>query len=293
MWSTPIDSTVNSGDNGRMTTEAATITVRDYHFGLPQDKVRTWYDGKVEQTLFSNALSIMFPEGERFFIKSVRAFAANIKDPKLKEDVQKFIRQEALHTREHVEYNEALEAAGYDLPKLEGYVKSILGWVNEHTGPIEQLAVTCALEHFTSLMAREFMTGDRYLKNADPAFKRLWSWHALEEMEHKSVSYDTFVTVAGNTGYPTRVIVMFATTVIFLERIVKIVGEMMKSDGMGLTSRFKLAWFLFGKPGFMRRLILPYLRYYKPGFKPEDIDDVAQLQRGFVQSGAAAAAAAA
>ena len=44
-----------------------------------------------------NALSTTFPDGERFFIDSVRNFQDQIKDPKLQKDIRAFIGQEANH----------------------------------------------------------------------------------------------------------------------------------------------------------------------------------------------------
>jgi predicted metal-dependent hydrolase len=46
-------------------------------------------------------LSAVFPEGEDFFVRSVRHFRDDIDDPVLRKQVAGFIGQEALHGREH------------------------------------------------------------------------------------------------------------------------------------------------------------------------------------------------
>jgi uncharacterized protein len=42
-----------------------------------------WHGGNPFVTHFFNALSIMFPEGERFFVGSVRRFEHRVEDPRL------------------------------------------------------------------------------------------------------------------------------------------------------------------------------------------------------------------
>ncbi|MGB0734360.1 MAG: metal-dependent hydrolase, partial [Pontibacterium sp.] len=72
-----------------------------------------WYDNKAFETHFFNALSSTFPEGERFFIISVRNYAAQITDPKLKEQVERFISQEGQHSREHEAHLKLLADQGF------------------------------------------------------------------------------------------------------------------------------------------------------------------------------------
>src|SRR3546814_7728897 len=60
---------------------------------------------------FFNALSLFFPDGERFFIHAVRHYRAQIVEPQLQQAVTAFIGQEAMHGREHTECNEMLDRA--------------------------------------------------------------------------------------------------------------------------------------------------------------------------------------
>jgi hypothetical protein len=110
---------------------------------------------------FFNALSIFFPEGEKFFIDSVRHYREQIASPTLERDVNGFIGQEAMHSREHRRYNAALERVGLPIAELEGRVKDYLETVRERTDPREQLAVTIALEHFTAIMAHTVLSDER------------------------------------------------------------------------------------------------------------------------------------
>ena len=59
------------------------------------------------------ALSSVFPDGEDYFVRSVRHFRDQITDPALKRQVGGFIGQEAVHGREHRVFNDRLAELGY------------------------------------------------------------------------------------------------------------------------------------------------------------------------------------
>ena len=90
-------------------------------------------------------LSAVFPEGEDFFVRSVRNYRDKITDPELKEQVKGFIGQEALHGREHRAFNERLQELGYPTRFVDRRVKhglALLGKVapkrtpaRRHRGP--------------------------------------------------------------------------------------------------------------------------------------------------------------
>ena len=66
---------------------------------------RYWFAGDQFKTLLLTALSCTFPEGERFFVRSVRHYQKRITDPDLRERVKGFIGQEAHHGNEHEQFN--------------------------------------------------------------------------------------------------------------------------------------------------------------------------------------------
>ena len=70
-----------------------------------------WNDGDPVLTRFFDALSIHFPDGERFFIQSVRNYQDLVTDPKLREDIKNFFRQEAQHGIVHDQYNAVMHNA--------------------------------------------------------------------------------------------------------------------------------------------------------------------------------------
>ena len=58
-------------------------------------------DGDIVMSHVLATLSSTFPEGEKFFVRSVAAARGDITDPQLLADVDGFIGQEEMHGREH------------------------------------------------------------------------------------------------------------------------------------------------------------------------------------------------
>src|SRR5713101_745711 len=176
------------------------IVRRDLRFDLDGRDMRSWHPAGLHVTHFFNALSVFFPEGEKLFIDSVRHFHDRIRSAKLEHEVKGFVGQEAMHSREHRRYNEALAEAGLPVEQLEAGLKRHLGVLRKQASPEQALAVTIALEHFTAIMADALLNDDRILAGADPRLSAIWRWHAIEETEHKAVAYDVYQEVTGGNA---------------------------------------------------------------------------------------------
>ena len=95
---------------------------------LAFDANRVWFAGDPQVTHVLNALSVAFPEGEKFFMDSVAHYRKRLTDPALRQEVARFLGQEAAHTREHVAFNAWLESQGLRVDHLErDVVKRLLG----------------------------------------------------------------------------------------------------------------------------------------------------------------------
>ncbi len=250
--------------------------VRDLTFDLGATP-RHWLGGRRAVSIFFDNLSIFFPAGERFFVTAVKAHRDRVTDPKLAADVRAFCAQEGMHGREHVRYNRRLEELGYPAARLERGVERLLRRVTRRTTPRIRLAVTCALEHFTSLMAHMLLADDGGLAGADPAMAALWRWHAAEESEHKAVAFDVHLATGGTWWL--RAWTMLGATVVFWAKVAEQQVRMMRADGCLWSPREwgRLAWFLYGKPGVLRRIAPMYLAYFRPSFHPWQIDTSALI----------------
>jgi predicted metal-dependent hydrolase len=254
-----------------------TPVVRDLSFAL-EAVPRHWHGGRRGVTIFFDNLSLFFPSGERFFVAAVKAHRDRLTDPKLKDDVRAFCAQEGLHSREHVRYNRRTEDLGYPAAKLEKNVERLLKRVTRWSTPRVRLAATCALEHMTSLMAHMLLAEGRGLEGADPRMAAMWRWHAAEESEHKAVAYDVYQATGG--GYVLRAFSMIVATVIFWAKVAEHQVRMMRADGCLWSPRewARTAWWLYGNPGVLRRIIPLYLAYFRPGFHPWQVDTSALLE---------------
>ncbi len=261
--------------------QVSTIIPRDPGFTFADDLPINWHSGDPAISHFYNGLSLTFPEGERFFVESVRAFADQIDDPQLKADVRGFAGQEAIHSREHVVYNQHLATIGLRPEKVERLVT--FGLKIARKLPLKsQLAITCALEHYTALFAEVILSDPRVMKDAHPQFAKLWRWHAMEESEHKAVAFDVMKTVdPGVRGYLRRTLVMTLTTLNFNLMtlfhqiyLMKQAGELTNWRSWGRSIKY-----LWGSPGVWRRILSGVLPYYRPSFHPNDSDTRALLEK--------------
>lgn len=250
-----------------------TIAPRRLDAPLPEPLPRYWHSGSAFKSHFFNAMSVLFPKGERFFIDSVRHFRKSADGTELAEQIRGFIGQEAHHSNEHIQYNERLKAQGYDIDSLENALGRRLRFVQKHFSAKRQLAATVGVEHLTAIMADALLKNPQWMAGADPAVRRLWHWHALEETEHKAVAFDLYRLIGG--GETRRRVLMAEITLFFIYDVTKNLLHMLKRDGLLWNwATWKEGWqFLWGRDGVLKPLIRPYLDYYRRGFHPWDHDN--------------------
>ncbi len=258
------------------------ITVRNIQFGRGLRQGRWWLGGDPVATAFYNSLSVTFPKGEAFFIEGVRAFRDGA-PPRLAAAIAAFCRQEVIHTREHVAFNRRVVDAGYDISTLEARVDARLAAVRAKP-PIASLAATMALEHFTAIFARELIADSRHLADAPAELRRLWLWHALEEIEHKSVAYDTWLHATRDWSrwqrWQVKARVMLLVTRNFLADRTRGTLDLLRQDGLrGPRLWLAMIQFAFVRPGMMRKILGAWLAYFLPGFHPWNHDDSPLLAR--------------
>lgn len=249
------------------------IRVRRMDYDIPEIP-RYWYRGNPWITHFMNALSTTFPDGERFFIHSVRNFEKQINDPELLAQMRAFIGQEANHGKEHEAFNRALiDQHKLPLTSKIGFMKKALSYAKKRYSPREQLALTVGFEHFTAILANLMLEQADVIEDLDTMYGDMFMWHAVEETEHKSVAFDVFQEVDGD--YWLRVRGMAQATFFFLLITMRMQYSLLKHDGK-LTDwqgTLGFARFMLLKPGMLTRIIPEYLDFYRPGFHPWQHDN--------------------
>jgi uncharacterized protein len=150
---------------------------------------RHWMAGSPVATAVSNGINVLFPHGERFFVRSVHYYLDQITDPDLREHVLAFFKQEGHHAKAHDAYNDVLRAQGFALDGFLARYQAITTWIEKRLPPKLNLAGTAACEHFTAILADGAFTKG-LLDAAAPGMRELLAWHAAEEIEHKAVAFD-------------------------------------------------------------------------------------------------------
>ncbi len=258
-----------------------TITPRDRTFGRETAPGRRWLGDDPVATAFYDALSATFPLGERFFMDSVRRYG-HLAGPRLGEQIASFLAQEAIHSREHVFFNRRIADHGFDVAAMEARTQARLTFVRSRHALV-QLAATVALEHFTAILAHALLSDPRHMGSADPEARAMWRWHAMEEIEHKAVAFDTYLLATQGRGdvrrWAMRCLAMATATYLLFSNVFSSMGSMFRTDAIDRVQTWgRVLAFLFGRPGILRQILPDYLKFYRRGFHPWDLDDRALLE---------------
>src|SRR5580692_5194417 len=219
------------------------------------------------------ALSSVFPDGEDFFVRSVRHYRDQVTDPALKRQVAGFIGQEAVHGREHRVFNDRLDELGYPAKEYEAVTRFGLK-IRERILPAKSnLAATAALEHFTATLAELVLTNEeiRHLFGAD-AVRDLFVWHALEESEHKAVAFDVYKAVGGSERM--RVWTMNFMRFGFVVGMgFQVILSLLGDRETYRRGKLRKSWRTFKNSPIVQREIWDQLKdYNRPDFHPDDRD---------------------
>jgi len=252
------------------------ITARDRRFCRDEMPGRWWLNGDPVATAWHNALSIAFPKGEAFFIEHVRACREGA-PAKLDAEIRAFVRQEVNHTREHIAFNRAVTDAGYDIFAIEQRLEKRLS-LSRNRSSVANLAASMALEHLTAIMARETLLKPEQFDGTNSDAAELWRWHAVEEIEHKGVAYDTWLHATRDWSpfkrWRIKSLLMVMAGQAFLVGRICDTLDLLAQDGLkGWKWKWRLAKYLLGKPGVVRCTLPRVIAYFLPGFHPWNTDD--------------------
>ncbi|MFT3925803.1 MAG: metal-dependent hydrolase [Myxococcales bacterium] len=259
---------------GASTPEGVRVTYRKMEFEFESRGFeRRWHSDSTFISGFWNALSSAFPAGERFFIDAANSVRDRIDDPVLREELSEFLRQESHHIVQHKKFNRMVAEQGFDMKTYEARYAIPLQAAAAQLKPMQKMAVTVALEHFTAVFAHQVLTNPAVIGGADPCVLALWSWHFMEELEHKATCFEAYERLGGS--YVTRVKAAGPAWQLYLLLAVRSALSMLREDGRSLDPReyARGLWYLFGPSGFVTSMIPGLLDYFRPDFHPWQFDD--------------------
>lgn len=267
---------------------ARTITPRKApDLGLDGDFPRFWLGNDPFKTRYIDAMALTFPDGERYFIQTVREYRDQITDPELAAQVKDFIYQEGQHGMVHTQYNERLKRQGMAVDRITRFIVEKLDGYRKRYSKVFNVGRTAGAEHLTALMAHGLF-GTDLMDQADPRIRAMYAWHSVEEIEHKAVAFDVFQKIAKG-GYWTRILSFLHVSILFPLHTLLIMRHMLQVDGHNTWRVWlKGLWWLYGPGGLWPRLMPHYFAYFKPGFHPwkhGDLDVYEVWSKAFQASG--------
>lgn len=244
--------------------------VRQLLIDLEPPFARDWNGGDAFRTAFFNALSMSFPSGEQFFIDALRNGVASMPAAGRQQfdvEVRGFIGQEATHRRVHALFNRQLDAQGLRNdwePRVLHRQKRLAG-----ANPLHPIAITAAIEHFTTILAEHLLAHPQVLAGAEPRLRTLWLWHASEESEHRSTAIDVYRAMGGSERWRRRW--MWSTTFFFVTDLARQTAANLRHERQlwRRATWASAARFLFGREhGVVRLCFAPWRAYFRDGFHP-------------------------
>ncbi|NVB40054.1 metal-dependent hydrolase [Pseudenhygromyxa sp. WMMC2535] len=253
---------------------APVIRRMDFDFAAALDAgalPRHWLDGSVMGTALANGVNLLFPAGERFFVRSVNCYLDSLDDPALHERVKRFFGQEGQHAKEHQRFFEILREQGYDVDAfLVPYQRMAYEWLEPRVHPKLRLAITAALEHFTATLAEHALSTRFFETRTPPEIAALLLWHAAEEIEHKDVAFDVLQAV--DDSYALRAAGAFAGAALlggfWVMATIILLRQEPELDWGRLAREYKHAIESGHASG--GRMAGALLQYLRPGFHPAD-----------------------
>ena len=207
------------------------IVIRDFDFDFPDDLDPVWAPNARVRSHMFNGFSLTMPYLEPYLIKSTMNAAKEIHDEQLLEDIRGFCGQEARHYKCHRRMNELIKKNGYpELAEVEAALAASFKRLEQRS--IEtQLAYNAGFETMTNGFTKWFITRRRELWFGNsPWVASFWIMHMVEETEHKTVAYDTYMAYSGR--YLPRALGVFHGTFHILGFGLIAMRRALKKDGV-------------------------------------------------------------
>lgn len=289
--------------------------VQDTHYQILPRHVRfdfsrtpvQWIPNDPCSTHIINTLNLMFPAGEMWFCRVYNKALPHVTDPKLRDDAEGFLRQEAIHSRSHGGVLAHYYAAhGIDTKPftrhLDNALSKVLGdrpfglpWGGHSRFWLrQQLGIIASLEHYFGYLGNWVLNAKELdAAGTDPVMLDLLRWHGAEEVEHRTVAYDMHRHLGG--GYLGRCVHMTITMVMLLGIVAWGTRYMFRRDPQaGKPMGFLRTWATGARRGCLPSLwatIQSAARFFQPNYSPAHEGSTEQALAYLATSPAAQAAA--
>jgi len=249
------------------------ITVRRIEFDFPNDIEPVFIEGQPEESYSLVAFSLLLPYLEPYLIRTMNVAKKLVTDPELLKDIERFNAQEGQHYRQHRRFNDVIRTNGFDrLPEFEAKLDADYRRFSATKSLRFNLAYAEGFEAMTTAMAR-LAFESKSLETMHPAVCHLFTWHLIEELEHRTVAFDVYHHVYGSYAY--RVAVGAFAQWHLLHFMDTVAHYMLETDPQSLA-RYggvagRRARVRLQRRVFRRGLLPAVLQTYLPWYTPEAI----------------------
>ncbi len=146
-----------------------------------------------------SALSLYAEQMEPFLVKSVRRVIDRLRDPVLRETVDRFCRQEAQHFQHHRDFNEAILGHGYPglAERVERLKADIEVFLQQHDDRF-RIGLAQGFESYTTISGLHALKVGWYDNEFTlQPWGEMFKWHMVEEIEHRAVAHDLYQHLYG------------------------------------------------------------------------------------------------
>lgn len=278
--------------------------------GTPLD----WIPNHAYASHFINQINLLLPAGEFWFCRLFNKAMPLISDEKLRQDVQMFIRQEAMHARAHggaiAEYLQAHQIdTKANTAKMDWLFGTLLAEKPfgktvpkrlEHRWLMLRLGLVAAVEHMTCVLGKYALENKHWdAAGADAVLLDLLRWHGAEEIEHRSVAFDLYKHLGGD--YLSRYYLSCVAVPLVIGLWVDGAANIMEQDKRFAGKKFSvlrpgmwMEWARVSRTGMLPHplwLAAQQLPFFRPSYDPVKEADTQQALNYLRTSPSAANAA--
>ncbi|MEZ4426797.1 MAG: metal-dependent hydrolase [Nannocystaceae bacterium] len=242
------------------------ITVRRMSFAYPDELDPVILPGEPEESYTILGLSLLLPYLEPYLIRTMNAARKRIQDPALRDDIKRFSAQEGQHYREHARFNDAIRRQGFPaLAALEEELARDYERFSARRSLRFNLAYAEGFEAMTTATARFFLL-DRKTRPMPARVDALMCWHAIEELEHRTVAFDVYERLYG--GYLYRLGAGLFAQWHLLRFVIRVARAMLDADPRWPSGYDGEAGRKRRRRGLTRRLVFGLLPKLLPTYAP-------------------------
>ncbi len=272
-------------------TEHHKLLPRRVRFDLSKSPLH-WIPHDPEASYIINSIHLLLPAGEFWFCRVYNKALPLVQDETLRDDVQGFIRQEAMHARAHesaledyltrngVEFESMVKLASFIFDNAladrpfglpDNFITRRLAhrldpwWLKQRVG------IIAAIEHFTCVFGKWVLESEALdAPNIDKDMLDLFRWHGAEEVEHRNVAHDLHVYMGGSVRE--RQLWALAVFPLLMGLLAMGSKHMSKQDAGVQPDAFVRRWWRSGKQGTLpsvESVLAAAVRYFDPEYHPD------------------------